>query len=65
VEGLCARGGFEVNIVWNDGKLKEAVLRSINQTEKTVSVKYGGVETVLTFKPLETIRLNEKFYNNK
>ena len=30
VEGLCAKGGFEVDIRWNDGKLVEAVVKSNN-----------------------------------
>jgi len=46
VTGLCARGGFEVDIQWRDGKLAEAVLRSatggsarIRYGEKTVELK--------------------------
>jgi len=60
VKGLRARGGFEVDIVWSNGKLKETVIRSTCKTEKTIAIRYGNVKNIYTFKPLETIRLNEQ-----
>ena len=67
VKGLCARGGFEVDIVWNDGKMKETTIRSKNNTEKTIAIKYEGIEKILVCKPFESIRLNEQLgkKNNK
>lgn len=46
VNGLCARGGFEVGITWKDGKLASATVRSrlgnpcrLRYGEKTVDLK--------------------------
>ena len=49
VTGLCARGGFEVDMQWKDGKLVAATLRSklgndctIRYGEKSIDVKTGS-----------------------
>ena len=58
VKGLCARGGFEVDMEWNDGKLIEAVVRSGNSNAETVNIRYGETERSFTCSPFESVRLN-------
>ena len=39
VSGLCARGGFEVDLAWQEGALRRATLRSSRGGQ--ANVRYG------------------------
>jgi len=55
VRGLRARGGFEVDMAWADGKLTSATVRSL--TGKNCQVRYGEKTVDLKMKPGTVIRL--------
>lgn len=55
VKGLKARGGFTVDIVWKEGKMEYADIRS--ESDKEVTVTYGGQSRTLTFRKGETKRI--------
>lgn len=56
VAGLRARGGFEVDLTWSDGKLARAVLKSIAGT--TARIRYRGKLKEVTLKKGRSIVLN-------
>ncbi len=56
VTGLRARGGFEVDIEWKDGKLVRATLRNVSSPTGECAVRYGDV-TAKLFVPKGASRL--------
>lgn len=58
VKGLRARGGVEVNIVWNQGRLKRATFRSSSGTD--CKVRYGSQVVSLHLSPGIPLSLDDK-----
>ncbi len=56
VRGLRARGGFEMNLAWREGRLTEATIRSVGGTRTTV--RYGAHAAEVTLAPGEARLLN-------
>jgi len=58
VEGLRARGGFEVDIAWQNGKLQRALVRSLLGRECRLA--YAGRQAAYPTRAGETLVLNGK-----
>ncbi len=48
VKGLCARGGYEVDMQWQNGRLKEATVKA--KRNSSVRLLYDGTEKILKLK---------------
>lgn len=55
VKGLCARGGFEINLAWKNNKLVAASLLSKNGG--SCNIKYGSRKNTLQTKALQSYDL--------
>ena len=57
VKGLRVRGGFEVDIAWQQGKLKAGTIKSVWGTE--FKVRYGPSVVTLRLRPGRSLRLDK------
>jgi alpha-L-fucosidase 2 len=56
VTGLRARGGFEVDVAWEDGRLKKATVHSLNG--RPVRLRYGAATRDLNLKKGQSCNWN-------
>lgn len=56
VKGLRARGGFEVDLSWQDGRLLETTVRAV--VDGRTRVRYGGASRDLELKEGESVTWN-------
>ncbi len=56
VKGLRARGGFEVDVAWKDGKLTEATIHATHGSNP--KVHYGESVRSLELKPGASIKFH-------
>ncbi|MGA2246329.1 MAG: glycoside hydrolase family 95 protein [Verrucomicrobiota bacterium] len=60
VTGLCARGGFVVDLAWQDGQLRTATIHS--KTGSRCQVEYNGSGTAIDLKRSAKVDLDGKLY---
>jgi len=59
VRGLRARGGYEVDLSWREGRLETATVRSLGG--RATRVRYGGKSQAVRFDPAEPAAVTVRF----
>ena len=55
-EGLRARGGFEIDLAWDGGKLTSVKIKSVGGPKATL--RYGSQTAEIELKPGHEVHLN-------
>ncbi len=63
VRGLRARGGFEVDVAWADGKVRSAVIRSVGG--RTAVVRWGEKTVPVRVRPGRSVVLDANLESTK
>ena len=63
VKGLVARGGFEIELAWDAGKLTGAKIKSVGGNKATV--RYGDRSAEIKFRSGQTVQLNSQLQPGK
>ena len=56
LKGICARGGFVLDLVWKEGKLQSVDV--LSKTCNTCTIKYGGITQIIKTTKGKVYRLN-------
>jgi alpha-L-fucosidase 2 len=56
IKGICARGGFQLNLKWNDGQLQSVDVISL--AGKDCLLRYNGKTKLLKTEKGKTYKLN-------
>jgi len=62
IHGLCARGGYVVDIAWQNSKLFAASIRSVRGG--STPLRYGDKVITISLRPGETIRLRRQSFEH-
>jgi alpha-L-fucosidase 2 len=62
VEGVRARGGFEVDVAWADGRLTTAIIRGVRNDADHCAVRYGTHDVILPIKRGESRELTTSHF---
>jgi alpha-L-fucosidase 2 len=62
VDGVRARGGFEVDVAWTDGRLTTATIRGVRNDADHCAVRYGTHDVILPIKRGESRELTTSHF---